>query len=264
MRLSGKTGLASSTLLKLITGTVRATKGTVSLSGNVAAILELGLGFNPELTGRENVSLAGGLMGLPSRQNQQVMPEIEEFAELGEFFDQPLRVYSSGMQARLAFSVVTAIRPDVLIVDEALSVGDSYSQHKSFSRIRQFKEEGTSILFVSHVMADVRTLCERVILLEKGEVIKDGFPEEVTDYSHNALVAEKENAKLSLEQRHNRQGWLGDEIGDWRGCHYRAGLDRCSHRSGRRRCPSWTEAPSKCARVCERRYRRAGARLHVA
>jgi lipopolysaccharide transport system ATP-binding protein len=135
------------------------------------------------------------------------MPGIEAFAEIGEYFDQPMRTYSSGMQMRVAFSVATAFQPDLLIVDEALSVGDSYFQHKSFDRIRHFRDEGVSIMLVTHGLGDVRTLCDRVILLDKGRVLKDGLPDEVVDY-YNALIAEKENAKLSVEQRRQKNGWL--------------------------------------------------------
>lgn len=203
----GQNGAGKSTLLKLITGTVRPTNGSVQINGRVSAILELGLGFNPDFTARQNVFLAGGLMGLSTLELTALMPGIEEFSEIGEFFDQPLRVYSSGMQARLAFAVATAVRPDVLIVDEVLSVGDSYFQHKSFARIREFSEQGTSILLVTHGLTDVRTLCDRVILLDKGDVLKDGPPDEVVDY-YNALIAEKENAKLSVEQRRQQDGWI--------------------------------------------------------
>lgn len=203
----GPNGAGKSTLLKLITGTVRPSRGTVQIAGKISAMLELGLGFNPELTGRQNVFLAGGMMGLSTGELSGLLPAIEDFAEIGEFFDQPLRVYSSGMQARLAFAVATAVRPDLLIVDEVLSVGDSYFQHKSFNRIREFRALGTSILFVSHSMGDVRSLCERVILLDKGAVLKDGPPDEVVDY-YNALIAARENAKLTLEQRRERDGWL--------------------------------------------------------
>lgn len=209
----GQNGAGKSTLLKLITGTVRPTSGSISVAGKVGAILELGLGFNPDLTGRQNAYHAGGLMGLSSGRLQQLMPEIEEFAEIGEFFDQPFRVYSSGMQARLAFALVTADRPDVLIVDEVLSVGDSYFQHKSFDRIRSFKEQGSTIILVTHSMADVRSLCERVILLDKGAPIKDGRPDEVVDY-YNALIAAKENAKLTIEQRREKNGWLLSKSGN--------------------------------------------------
>jgi lipopolysaccharide transport system ATP-binding protein len=203
----GNNGAGKSTLLKLITGTVQPTIGNIGSSARISAILELGLGFNPEFTGRQNVRFAAGLMGIDSRRIEQLMPGIEAFAELGDFFDQPLRVYSSGMQARLAFAVATAERPDLLIVDEVLSVGDSYFQHKSFERIRQFKQEGTALLFVTHSMVDVRALCERVVLLDKGTVLKDGQADEVTDF-YNALVAARENEKQVVVQQRSEDGWL--------------------------------------------------------
>ena len=165
------------------------------------------MGFNPDLTGRQNAVHSAGLMGYSQADIERIMPEIEAFAEVGDYFDQPTRTYSSGMQMRVAFSVATAFKPDLLIVDEALSVGDSYFQHKSFDRIRQFRDEGVSILFVTHGMGDVRTLCDRVILLDKGRVVKDGLPDEVVDY-YNALIAQKENAKMSVEQRRDKDGWL--------------------------------------------------------
>jgi lipopolysaccharide transport system ATP-binding protein len=203
----GQNGAGKSTLLKLITGTTRPTQGTIQIGGRLAAILELGMGFNPELTGRENSYHSAGLMGHSQAEIERAMPGIEAFAEIGEYFDQPMRTYSSGMQMRVAFSVATAFKPDLLIVDEALSVGDSYFQHKSFDRIRHFRYEGVSIMLVTHGLGDVRTLCDRVILLDKGRVLKDGLPDEVVDY-YNALVAEKENAKLSVEQRRQKNGWL--------------------------------------------------------
>lgn len=203
----GQNGAGKSTLLKLITGTTQPTQGEVRLRGRVAAILELGMGFNTDLTGRQNAYHSAGLMGYSQADIERVMPEIEAFAEVGEYFDQPVRTYSSGMQMRVAFSVATAFKPDLLIVDEALSVGDSYFQHKSFDRIRQFKNEGVSIMLVTHSMDVVRTLCDRIILLDKGNVLKDGQPDEAVDYYH-ALIASKENAKLTVEQRRDKDGWL--------------------------------------------------------
>jgi len=203
----GQNGAGKSTLLKLITGTTCPTIGNVQLQGRVAAILELGMGFNPDLTGRQNAYHSAGLMGYSQADIERTMPEIEAFAEVGEYFDQPTRTYSSGMQMRVAFSVATAFKPDLLIVDEALSVGDSYFQHKSFDRIRQFRDDGISILFVTHSMSDIRTLCDRVILLDQGHVLKDGLPDEVVDY-YNALIAAKENAKMTVEQRRDKDGWL--------------------------------------------------------
>lgn len=203
----GQNGAGKSTLLKLITGTAQPTEGRVTRTGRVAAILELGMGFNSDLTGRQNAFHSAGLMGYSQEQIEQAMPEIEAFAEIGEYFDEPVRTYSSGMQVRVAFAVATAFTPDLLIVDEALSVGDSYFQHKSFDRMRRFREEGTSIMLVSHSLADVKSLCDRAILLERGRVLKDGRPDEVVDY-YNALIARKENEKLSVEQRRSKSGWV--------------------------------------------------------
>lgn len=208
----GQNGAGKSTLLKMITGTVRPSHGQITVNGRISAMLELGLGFNMEFTGRQNAYMAGGLMGMSNATLDALMPEIEAFAEIGSFFDQPLRVYSSGMQARLAFAVATAVRPDVLIVDEILSVGDSYFQHRSFDRIRQFKEQGTSIILVTHGMGDVRSLCDRVILLDQGQVLKQGAPDEVVDF-YNALIAQKENEKLAIEQSRGKEGWLQTRSG---------------------------------------------------
>ncbi|WP_057916861.1 ABC transporter ATP-binding protein [Lysobacter antibioticus] len=198
----GQNGAGKSTLLKLITGTTRPTEGSVVRSGRIAAILELGMGFNADLTGRQNVFHSAGLMGYSQEQIEQVMPQIEDFAEIGEYFDQPMRTYSSGMQMRVSFSVATAFRPDLLIVDEALSVGDSYFQHKSFKRIREFRDLGTTLLIVSHDSSAVQALCDRAILLDSGKVLRDGSPDDVMDY-YNALIAERENASLVVEKHHS-------------------------------------------------------------
>jgi lipopolysaccharide transport system ATP-binding protein len=167
----------------------------VVVNGRVAAILELGMGFNPDLTGRQNVLHAAGLMGFTSEEIQNAMSDIEDFAEVGEYFEQPVRTYSSGMHVRLAFAIATAYRPEILIVDEALSVGDTYFQHKSFARIREFREQGTTLLIVAHDKVAIQSVCNRAILLENGRLIKDANPEEVFDF-YNALIAEKENAKV--------------------------------------------------------------------
>lgn len=195
----GQNGAGKSTLLKLITGTTRPTTGSVHVTGRVAAILELGMGFNPELTGRQNAWHAVGLMGFLHEEIARAIPRIEAFSEIGEYFDQPVRTYSSGMQVRVAFSVATAFRPDILIVDEALSVGDAYFQHKSFDRIRQFQTQGTTLLIVSHDRAAIQGLANRAILLENGVLLKDGNPEEVMDF-YNAIIAEKEGQKISTGQ----------------------------------------------------------------
>jgi lipopolysaccharide transport system ATP-binding protein len=196
----GMNGAGKSTLLKLITGTTQPTTGTTYREGRIAAMLELGMGFHPDFTGRQNVFMAGQLLGLTGSDIVALMPVIESFAEIGDYIDQPVRIYSSGMQVRLAFSVATALRPDVLIVDEALSVGDAYFQHKSFDRIRQFREEGTTLLIVSHDRQAVQSICDRAILLHAGQLLKEGSPEEVSDF-YNAMLAEHTNASVRQHER---------------------------------------------------------------
>lgn len=198
----GKNGAGKSTLLKLISGAAQATEGKVHLKGRIAAILELGMGFNPEFTGRQNASHAVGLMGYSRKEIDGVISEIEAFAEIGEYFDKPMRIYSSGMQIRVAFSVATAFRPDLLIIDEALSVGDAYFQHKCFAKIQEFQKAGTTLLFVSHDSAAVLRLCNRAILLDKGRLIKDGFPQDVLDY-YNALLTKKDEKNISIRSHHS-------------------------------------------------------------
>ncbi len=187
----GQNGAGKSTLLKLITGTQFPSTGYVKVNGRIAAILELGMGFNQDLSGRQNVLHTAGLMGFSREAILERMPDIEEFAEIGTYFDEPVRTYSSGMQMRVAFAVATAFRPDILIVDEALSVGDVYFQHKSFNRIREFQKEGTTLLLVSHDHNSIRTVCNRAVLLEKGRLLKEGEPGEVVDF-YNAMIGERE------------------------------------------------------------------------
>lgn len=191
----GMNGAGKSTLLKMITGTTLPTTGSVHITGRVAALLELGMGFHPDFTGRQNAYMAGQLLGYSVEEISRLMPEIEAFAEIGDYIDQPVRVYSSGMQMRLAFSVATAQRPDVLIVDEALSVGDSYFVHKSFSRIKGFRESGTTLLLVSHDKGSIQSICDRAILLSAGQVAMEGEPEVVMDY-YNAMLADHQNQEV--------------------------------------------------------------------
>jgi lipopolysaccharide transport system ATP-binding protein len=195
--LVGQNGAGKSTLLKCITGTLRPTAGKIQVAGRIAAILELGMGMNPEFTGRQNVYNLAGLMGFTRDRIDRLMPAIEDFAEIGEYFDEPLRTYSSGMQVRVAFSVATAVQPEILIVDEALSVGDAYFQHKSFERIRAFRERGTTLLIVSHDRSAIQSICDRAILLDKGRQVKDGAPEEVMDF-YNALLAGRQDQTVEL------------------------------------------------------------------
>ncbi|HEY4093144.1 MAG TPA: ABC transporter ATP-binding protein [Luteibacter sp.] len=195
----GQNGAGKSTLLKLITRTLMPSEGTVAVHGRIAAILELGMGFSADLTGRQNVHHAAGLMGFSREQIDTAMPEIEAFAEIGDYFDEHVRTYSSGMQMRVAFSVATAFRPDILIVDEALSVGDAYFQHKCFKRIKEFREQGTSLMIVSHDSGAIQGLCDRAILLNQGRVLQDGDPVVVMD-AYNALIAERENSTMKVER----------------------------------------------------------------
>lgn len=194
----GINGAGKSTLLKMIVGTTQPTVGSVTMTGRVAALLELGMGFHLDFTGRQNVMMAGQLLGYSVDELTALMPEIEAFAEIGEYIDQPVRVYSSGMQMRLAFSVATARRPDVLIVDEALSVGDAYFQHKSFDRIREFGKQGTTLLIVAHDKAAIQAICDRAVLLNAGRLEMEGPPEAVMDY-YNAMLADRENSEVRQE-----------------------------------------------------------------
>lgn len=191
----GVNGAGKSTLLKMITGTTQPTTGSVTITGRVAALLELGMGFHPDFTGRQNAFMAGQLLGYSVEEIASLMPDIEAFAEIGEYIDQPVRVYSSGMQMRLAFSVATAHRPDVLIVDEALSVGDAYFQHKSFDRIRAFRKEGTTLLLVSHDKGAIQSICDRAVMLSNGRKVLEGKPEAVMDY-YNAAIADGVNSTI--------------------------------------------------------------------
>lgn len=185
----GRNGAGKSTLLKLIAETIFPTEGSVHSNGRIAAILELGMGFDRELTGRQNARHAASLMGFTAAQIDAALPDIEAFAEIGDYFDQPMRTYSSGMEIRVAFAVATAWRPDILIVDEALSVGDTYFQHKSLARMRSFRDAGTALLIVSHDAGAIKSLCQRALLIDHGSLVKDGSPEELYDY-YNAIIAE--------------------------------------------------------------------------
>jgi lipopolysaccharide transport system ATP-binding protein len=194
----GINGAGKSTLLKMITGTTQPTTGSIHITGRVAAMLELGMGFHPDFTGRQNVIMAGQLLGYSLEDIIRLMPDIEAFADIGDYIDQPVRVYSSGMQMRLAFSVATARRPDVLIIDEALSVGDASFQHKSFDRIREFRKQGTTLLIVSHDKGAIMAICDRAILLNAGKLAMEGEPETVMDY-YNAMLADHQNQEVKQE-----------------------------------------------------------------
>jgi len=206
----GLNGAGKSTLLKILVGTTCPTSGSVHVTGRVAALLELGMGFHPDFTGRQNVFMAGQLLGYSVEDITRLMPEIEAFAEIGDYIDQPVRVYSSGMQMRLAFSVATATRPDVLIVDEALSVGDTYFQAKSFLRIREFRELGTTLLFVSHDKNSIQSICDRAILLNSGKLELISDPVAVFD-RYTAMLADR--TATSIKQSRSFEGKSQTESG---------------------------------------------------
>lgn len=184
----GRNGAGKSTLLKILTGTTQPSRGTVALQGRVAALLELGMGFNGEFTGRQNAYAAGLIAGMTTDEVTEQLPAIEAFAEIGSYMDEPVKHYSSGMQVRLAFSMATAVRPDILIIDEALAVGDAYFQHKCFERLKAFKAAGTTLLFVSHDPGAIKNLCERAILIDQGLISHDGQPDDAFDV-YNAVIA---------------------------------------------------------------------------
>jgi lipopolysaccharide transport system ATP-binding protein len=177
----GPNGSGKSTLLQIASGIVTPTRGRVSVEGRVAALLELGAGFNPEFTGRENVYLNGEIMGLSRRETERVFPKIEAFAEIGEFIDRPVKEYSSGMYVRLAFATAIHVEPEVLIVDEALAVGDAIFANRCLRRLEEMKERGVTILFVSHDLGLVKRLCHRAVLMLKGEIACEGKPGEVVN-----------------------------------------------------------------------------------
>ncbi len=189
----GPNGSGKSTLLQIITGTLEPTHGNVWYDGRIAALLELGAGFNLEFTGIENIFMSAALMGFSRAETENLLPEIERFAEIGEFIHQPVKTYSSGMYVRLAFATAVATDPQILIVDEALSVGDALFQHRCLRRIKQMQENGATILFVSHDPSAVKALCSRAILLNAGRIETDGKPSEVLN-RYQGLIMEREQA----------------------------------------------------------------------
>ncbi len=189
----GRNGCGKSTLLEIIVGTLSPTSGTVSVQGNMAALLELGAGFDMDLSGRENVYVYGSLLGMEKKTLDVNMDEIIDFAELESYIDEPVKTYSSGMFMRLAFSVAVNATPEILVIDEALAVGDEAFQRRCFARIDALKEAGVSILFVSHAAGAVIELCDRVLLLDRGEPLLIGPPREVVSHYHRLIYAPDED-----------------------------------------------------------------------
>lgn len=185
----GRNGSGKSTLLQIICGTLEPDAGLIAVQGRVAALLELGAGFNPEFTGRENAYLGASLNGMSAEEITGKIPFIIDFAEIGEFIDRPVKTYSSGMYVRLAFAVAISANPDILIVDEALSVGDEAFQRKCFARIEQLRNAGATVLFVSHSASAVTDLCDRAILLDNGDLLGEGSPKDVVAWYQRLLYA---------------------------------------------------------------------------
>lgn len=184
----GTNGSGKSTILKIITGVLNQNGGNVKVSGRISALLELGTGFNMEYTGVENIFLNGTMMGYTREQMEERVDKIADFAGIGEYINQPVKTYSSGMFARLAFAVAINVDPDILIVDEALSVGDIYFQAKCFKKMDEIKKSGTTVLIVSHDLSSIAKYCDRVILLNKGQKVKEGSPKEMIDIYKKIMV----------------------------------------------------------------------------
>lgn len=194
----GRNGSGKSTLLQIIAGILQPTSGSITVNGRVSALLELGAGFNPEFTGRDNVILNGAILGIPRDKMIVRMPQIEAFADIGEFFDQPMKLYSSGMFVRVAFAAAVHVDPNILIIDEALAVGDAKFQHKCYQHLAALRERGITILFVTHSTNLVTTYAQQAVLLDHGELIEAGEPGFVVDKYHELLFGNaKDHIRIS-------------------------------------------------------------------
>lgn len=187
----GRNGSGKSTLLQVLAGTLQPSTGSVTVHGRVAALLELGAGFNPEFTGRENVMMNGAIMGFTQAEMEERFPRICAFAEIGDFIDQPVKTYSSGMYVRLAFATAINVDPDILLVDEALAVGDAVFQYRCIRRIRELKEQGVTIFFVSHDLSAVKNLCDHALLIDRGRLVAEGEPYDIIN-QYQAIVMSAE------------------------------------------------------------------------
>lgn len=196
----GRNGSGKSTLLQMICGTLNPTSGSIQTNGRIAALLELGSGFNPEFTGRENVYMNGAVLGLSKDEIDAHFDDIAAFADIGDFIEQPVKTYSSGMMVRLAFAVAINVEPDILIVDEALSVGDELFQRKCFSRIEAIKHKGATILFVSHAGGTIVELCDRAVLMDSGEKLAVGVPKQIVGRYQKLLYAPADKRETIREQ----------------------------------------------------------------
>ena len=208
----GTNGAGKSTLLKLITGVATPTSGRIEVNGRISALLELGAGFNPEYTGIENIYLNGVMVGYTKEEMDQRIEDILSFADIGDFIYQPVKTYSSGMFARLAFAVAINVDPDILIVDEALSVGDIFFQAKCYKKFEEFKNNGKTILFVSHDLGSISKYCDRVILLNKGKKLSEGLPNKMVDLYKKVLVDQLTPNKSLNDYKNTSINWKNSLI----------------------------------------------------
>jgi ABC-type polysaccharide/polyol phosphate transport system ATPase subunit len=207
----GENGSGKSTMLQMVAGILQPTSGTVAVNGRVSALLELGAGFNPEFSGRDNVYLNGSILGLTTRQIDQRYQDIEAFAEIGEFIDQPVKTYSSGMVVRLAFAVAINVDPEILLVDEALAVGDIYFRQRCMRKVHELRARGVTILFVSHATSDVKAIGDRVLWLDKGRLVDVGEPDRVIS-KYLAAMVEKDSGYLLHKSRNEEKRPAGGAI----------------------------------------------------
>lgn len=204
--LIGLNGSGKSTLLKLIAGITEPTTGSLVVNGRVIAILELGVGFNPHLTGYQNALISCNLFGIHKNQTKNLLIEIEKFTDIGDFFHKEIKTYSSGMIARLAFATATSLKPDILIIDEALAVGDIFFQQKCFNRIHSFIKSGITVLFVSHDLNVINSLCSRAILIDKGKILFDGRSEDTCNF-YNGYISTRNEFRKDLKFNINKNKW---------------------------------------------------------
>src|SRR2546427_1789898 len=195
----GENGSGKSTLLQLVAGILQPSSGTIEVNGRVSALLELGAGFNPEFTGRDNVYLNGAILGLSTREIDARYRAIEEFAEIGDFINRPVKTYSSGMVVRLAFAVAINVDPEILLVDEALAVGDLYFRQRCMRKVHELRSRGITILFVSHAIGDVKAIGDRTLWLEHGRAVELGETDRVVS-KYMAAMSEKDSAYLALKK----------------------------------------------------------------
>ena len=224
----GENGSGKSTLLQMVAGILHPTTGSVTVNGRVSALLELGAGFNPEFTGRDNVYLNGSILGLTSRQIDQRYDEIARFAEIGDFLNQPVKTYSSGMVVRLAFAVAINVDPEILLVDEALAVGDIYFRQRCMRKVHELRQRGITILFVSHAISDVKAIGDRVLWLDRGHMLDCGEPDRVVA-KFMAAMTEKDSTYLKARSSREPKARVG---GPMRAPEIIEGIPNIDHRWG--------------------------------